>query len=583
MYLSLQDAIALALENNLDIQLQRYNVPIAGTDVLRSRGGGLPRGLVYTVRELPQGIGGPGGPLLTTLGASSTVSQLSASSADLAVINQQETNLAVQSTIPFSVGSPVPLFDPLLNVGINDYHHSQPQNNTVSTGTSNLVTNQVSASGGYQQAFSTGTAFNLLYQSNRFDTNSLRSNYNPYTAAALGLTVSQPLLQGFGIDVNRRFIKISANEQKIASLIFDQQLITTVSSVIRLYWDLVSLRGDVGVKQQALTTAQKLYEDNQQQVEVGTLAPLQLKRAAAEVARAKQDLINSQSLVEQQEVILKNVLTRTGTADASLANVHIITLDRIDIPAEDQVPPMSELADQAIRNRPDLMQAQIEIQNAGLSLKGSRNELLPQLNIVAGVTNNALAGNINPDARGSLGLPITPDPFLVGGSGTVLSQIFRRNYPDYGIGFQLNIPLGNRIARADAARDQLMLRQSEVRLKEVENQIRVEVENALVTLRRARASYDAAVQTRQLQEEALDAEQQRLSVGQSTSFFVIQYERDLAQARSTEVIALGDYAKARAALDRAIGRTLDANNISLEEAEKGIVTRAPSAIPNNVQ
>ena len=211
-----------------------------------------------------------------------------------------------------------------------------------------------------------------------------------------------------------------------------------------------------------------------------------------------------------------------------------------------------------------------------MSLKGSRNELLPQLNIVAGLTNNALAGAVNPNAQGSLGLPITPDPFLVGGSGTVLSQIFRRNYPDYGIGFQLNIPLRNRIARADVARDELMVRQSEVRLKEVENQIRVEVENALVTLRRARASYDAAVQTRQLQEEALDAEQQRLAVGQSTSFFVIQYQRDLAQARSTEVIALGDYAKARAALDRALGRTLDANNISIDEAEKGVVTRAPS-------
>lgn len=583
MYLSLQDAIALTLENNLDIQLQRYNTPMAETELLRTRGGGLPRGLTYAVRELPQGIGGPGGPLLTTLGASSTVSQLNASSADLAIINQQETNLAVQSTIPYSPGSPVPLFDPFFNLGISDYHHSQPQNNTVSTGTTDLISNQVSADGSYQQAFSTGTAFNLSYQSNRFDTNSRRSNYNPYTAAALGLTITQPLLQGFGIDVNRRFIQIAANERKIANLIFDQQLITTVSSVIRLYWDLVSLREDVRVKQQALATSQKLYEDNRQQVEVGTLAPLQLKRAAAEVARAKQDLINSQSLVEQQEIILKNSLTRTGTSDQSLANVHIIPLDRIDIPQQDQLPPEAELVTQAIRNRPDLIQAQIEIQSAGLSLKGSRNELLPQLNVVAGLTNNALAGAVNPNAQGAFGLPVTADPFLIGGTGTVLSQIFRRNYPDYGIGFQLNIPLRNRVARADMARDELMLRQSEVRLKEVENQIRVEVENALVTLRRARASYDAAVETRQLQEEALDAEQQRLSVGQSTSFFVIQYERDLAQARSTEVIALGNYAKARAALDRAVGRTLDANNVSLQEAEKGVITRAPSPIPSNMQ
>ena len=200
------------------------------------------------------------------------------------------------------------------------------------------------------------------------------------------------------------------------------------------------------------------------------------------------------------------------------------------------------------------------------------------MKLVAGATNNALAGSVNPQLK-SNGTIVSPDPFLVGGAGTVLSQIFQRNYPDYGIGFQLNIPLRNRVARADVTRDQLMVRQSETRLREVENQIRVEVQNALISLQRARASYDAAVETRQLQEDALDAEQQRLSVGQSTTFFVIQYQRDLAQARSTEVIALGDYAKARAALDRALGRTLDANNISLDEATKGVVNRPASAIP----
>jgi outer membrane protein TolC len=234
-----------------------------------------------------------------------------------------------------------------------------------------------------------------------------------------------------------------------------------------------------------------------------------------------------------------------------------------------------------LKSRPDLAQAQIEITSAGLSLKGSKNELLPQLNIVAGATNNALAGSINPvPPLGSPpGTPRTPDPFLLGGAGAVLSQIFQRNFPDYGIGFQLNIPLRNRVAQADVARDQLQLRQSEVRLKQAQNQVRVEVQNALVTLRRARASYDAAVETRPLQQEALEAEQQRFSVGQSTSFFVIQYERDLAQARSTEVIAMGDYAKAKAALDRALGTTLTSNNISLSEARTGIVVRPPTPVP----
>ena len=581
MYLSLQDAIALALENNLDIQVQRYNPMIAGTELKRAKGGGLLRGLDYNIRELPQGVGGPGGPLLTTLGASASLSQVSAASADLAVINQQQTSLSVQSAIPYSSGSPIPAYDPFLNLAINANHTSTPQTSPFTTGTYNLLQNQVSGDGSYGQGFSTGTRFNLSYVADRYNTGSLRADYNPYTTASLGLTITQPLLQGFGIDVNRRFLRIAANEEKIANLVFNQQLITTVSSVIRLYWDLVSLRGDVRVKEQELETAQKLYDDNKQQVDVGTLAPLQLKQAAAEVARAKQDLINSQSLVDQQEIILKNVLTRTGAGDPSLDSVQIIPLDHITVPKSDNLPPVGALVAEALKSRPDLAQAQIEITSAGISLKGSKNELLPQLNVVAGVTNNALAGSINPvPPLGSApGTPRTPDPFLLGGAGAVLSQIFQRNFPDYGIGFQLNIPLRNRVAQADVARDQLQLRQSEVRLKQAQNQVRVEVQNALVTLRRARASYDAAVETRQLQQEALEAEQQRFSVGQSTSFFVIQYERDLAQARSTEVIAMGDYAKAKAALDRALGTTLTSNNISLSEARAGIVLRPPNPIP----
>jgi outer membrane protein TolC len=581
MYLSLQDAIALALENNLDIQVQRYNPMIAGTELKRAKGGGVLRGLDYNIRELPQGVGGPGGPLLTTLGASASLGQVSAASADLAVINQQQTSLSVQSAIPYSSGSPIPAYDPFLNLAIDANHTSTPQTTSFTTGTYNLLQNQILGDGSYDQGFSTGTHFSLNYIANRYDTGSLRSDYNPYTTGSLGITITQPLLQGFGIDVNRRFIRIAGNEEKIANLVFNQQVITTVSSVIRLYWDLVSLRADVRVKEQALATAQKLYDDNKQQVEVGTLAPLQLKQAAAEVARAKQDLINSQSLVDQQEIVLKNVLTRSGSSDPSLDSVHIVTLDHITVPQSDNLPPVSALVAEALRNRPDLAQAQIEITNAGLSLKGSKNGLLPQLNIVAGATNNALAGSVNP--LSPIGSPPgtlrSPDPFLLGGAGAVLSQIFQRNFPDYGIGFQLNIPLRNRVAQADVARDQLQMRQSEVRLKQTENQVSVEVQNAVVTLRRARASYDAAVETRQLQQEALEAEQQRFSVGQSTSFFVIQYERDLAQARSTEVIAMGNYAKARAALDRALGVTLTSNHVSFAEARTGIVQRLPTAIP----
>lgn len=578
MYLSLQDAIALTLENNLDLQLQRYNPLIAGTELKRTKGGGLPRGLTYTIRELPQGVGGPGGPLLTTLGSSNTIGQLNANTADLAVINQQQTNLSVQSTIPYSQGSPVPAYDPLFNLGVNGSHLSQPQNSYSSQGTTNLVQTQATGSGEYLQGFSTGTALAVNYDATRFDANWLRSDYNPYTMGSLGVSISQPLLQGFGIDVNRRFIRIAGNEQQIANLIVNQQLIATISAVIRLYWDLVSLRADVTVKEQALATAQRLYQDNKQQVDVGTLAPLQLKQAAAEVARAKQDLIISQSLVDQQEIVLKNVITRSGAEDASLENVHIIPLDRIEVPEHENTPPVNDLIGEALKNRPDLAQGQLQVANADLSLKGSRNQLLPRLDIIASATNNALAGA--PNSRPPVPNTVRNfDPFFIGGSGTLLSQMFQRNFPDYGVGLQLSIPLRNRVAQADVARDQLQLRQSQVAFKQAQNQVRVEVENALLALRRARASYDAAVETQQLQQEALDAEQQRLSVGQSTSFFVIQYERDLAQARSTVVIAEGAYAKAKAALDRAVGRTLTANNISFSEGLTGVVARPHTPLP----
>jgi outer membrane protein len=367
MYLSLQDAIALTLENNLDLQLQRYNPLIADTEVKRAKGGGVLRGLTYTIRELPQGVGGPGGPLLTTLGSSNTIGQLNANSADLAVINQQQTNLSVQSTIPYSDGSPIPAYDPLFSLGINGAHLSQPQNSFSSQGTTNLVQSQVTGSGGYQQSFSTGTSFALNYNASRYDANWLRSDYNPYSIGSLGFTITQPLLQGFGIDMNRRFIRIAGNEQKIANLVFNQQLINTVASVIRLYWDLVSLRADVTVRQQALATALKLYQNNKQQVDVGTLAPLQLKQAAAEVARAKQDLINAQSLVDQQEIVLKNVLTRSGSEDLSLENVHLIPLDHIEVPKQEEVPPPDQLILEALRNRPDLAQDQLQ---CGFGFKG---------------------------------------------------------------------------------------------------------------------------------------------------------------------------------------------------------------------
>lgn len=576
LYLSLQDAISLVLENNLDIQLQRYTPLIANSDLLRAKGGGLLRGLDYIFRELPPGEGGPGGPLLTTLGSTPATS-LTSNTSLTSVITGQPVAVTALGTIPASNGSPIPQFDPALTADINWSHTSTPQADFLQNGVYNLQTNTLNGGGGYSQGFSTGTSLNATYTSPRINSNTYSSNYDPYTTAALGFTIDQPLLQGFGIDLNRRFIRIAANQQRIADLIFSEQLIITVSDIISLYWDFVTLREDVEVKRQALGAAQKLYDDNKSQVEVGTLAPLQLKRAQAEVARTRQDLIAAGGLADQQELILKNAITRSGNHDPVLLTVHLIPLDHLDVPKEEAIPPVEELINQALKNRPDIAFEKIQIDNANIALKGAKNALLPQLDVIGGLTNNALAGSVNPlvPSAGSA----TINPAFIGGAGTLLSQIFERDYPNYGIGLQLTIPLRNRVAQADVVRDSLQVRQAEVRFHINANQVRVDVENARLALERSRASYDAAVETVSLQEEALEAEQERLAVGQSTSFNVIQFQRDLEQARSTALVAGGNYVKAKAALDRAMGNTLVTNGVKFEEGLSGLVSRPASPLP----
>ncbi len=579
LYLSLQDAISLVLENNLDIQLQRYTPLIAKTDLQRAKGGGLLRGLDYIFRELPPGEGGPAGPLLTTLGVAPSTS-LTSNTSLTSVITGQPVAITALSTIPASAGSKIPQFDPALTANLYWSHTSTPQNDFAQSGVFNLQTNTLDGGGGYTQGFSTGASLNATYTSPRINANTYASDYNPYTTAALGFTIDQPLLQGFGIDLNRRFIRIAANQQRIADLVFSEQLIITISDIISLYWDFVTLRQDVEVKREALAAAQKLYDDNKLQVEVGTLAPLQLKRAQAEVARTRQDLIAAGGLADQQELVLKNAITRSGNRDPVLLSVHIIPLDNIDVPKEEVIPPVEDLINQALKNRPDIAFQKIQIDNSNIALKGDKNALLPQLDVIGGLTNNALAGSVNSllPSAGSTGInPI--NPAFIGGAGTLLSQIFERNYPNYGIGVQLTIPLRNRVAQADMIRDSLQLRQAEVRLRINVNQVRVDVENARLALERSRASYDAAVETVGLQEEALEAEQERLAVGQSTSFNVIQFQRDLEQARSTALVAGGNYAKAKAALDRAMGNTLVTNGVKFEEGLSGLVPRPPNPIP----
>jgi outer membrane protein len=565
LYLSVRDALALAIENNLDVELQRTKPPSADSDLLLAQGGGIVRGLDYTLAEVPTGVGGPLSPVLLNPAVSTGVSggsSVSTNALELGVLAAPQVNLSMQGTIVQSNGTVVPTYDPAVIGQLNWTHASTPQSSTLLTGTPALITNTTLANVGIQQGFATGAQVELNYDTTHVSQNSLVADYNPYTASGLGLTVTQPLLRNFGLSLNRRFIRIGVDEQKIGNLLFQQQLIATVYGVIRLYTDFVALYEDVKVKQESVRSAEKLLEDVKAQVEEGTLAPVEATRANAQVYSTRQDLENSQGLVEEQEAILKNVLTRTGNSDPEVQMVHIIPTDTLSIPESEEVRPIQDLMNEATRRRPDLNQARLQVDIGKIGLEGSRSATKPELDLVGTVQNNGLAGPLSP-------LQPNAPTSLVGGYGDVLDQIFARKYPTYGIGLQLTLPIRNRIAEADLARDEIQVKQWEIRTRQLENEARLEIEDALIAMRRARASAEAATQARLLQEQSLEIEQAKFEVGASTSFFVIQYESLLAQARSTEVAAKSAYVKARAALQRSIGTILDENGVSVQAALKG--------------
>jgi outer membrane protein len=563
IYLSLSDAIALAIENNLDIELERYSLPAADTELLRAKGGGVLRGMAYTVFEAPVGVGGPDSPLVTAAATPSiTAGSVPTNPSELGALAEQQDNLSLLQTVPLSTGSPLPQFDPALTGQVNWMRSSVPDVDPVAYGANALTGNNANYNVGYTQGFGPGTALNVGFNNSYNTTNSLQSAFSPYTTSNLGFTITQPLMRGFGLAVNRRFIRISKNEQKIANLLVQQQLIATVYGVVRLYTDLVALYEDVKVKEETLASAEKLYTDTKAEVDEGTQAPIELTRANAQVSSIRQDLINSRGLLEEQEAVVKNIITRRTDNDPEVLNARIIPTDTIDVPGTEDTRPLQDLVSLAFSNRPDLAQAGVQVDNTQISLEGSRNELRPQIDLVGTAQNNALAAQLNP-----LVPPI--DSALIGGYGSALEQLAARKYPSYGVGLNINLPLRNRIAQADVTRDEILLRQTQVLQQQLRKQAQLEVEDAVIAMRRARSSYEAAVQTQTLQQESLDAEQAKFEVGASTSFFIIQYESYLAQARSTVVVAKSAYLKARAALERATGTILDDNHVSLGDAMRG--------------
>ncbi len=557
LYLSAHDVVALAIENNIDVEIQRYGPLLAQQVLRRAQAGGALRDVGLAIASGPQSVSLQG----VSVNASGGVGISSGS------------GVGSGGGITTQLGPPIPSLDPTI-LGVASFAHTtSPQSNVVVTATSVLVDTTRSYEAQFVKNFEFGLTTQLTYASTRINLNSALYNLNPYTSGDLDLIVTQNLLQGFGRAVNGRNIRVQKNNVKVSALQFKQQLVATVSSALNLYWDLVSFDADVRARQHEVGTAQQLLDDNKKLVQFGTAAPIEITRAESQLYASQQDLVTAQTNLMQQETILKNYLSRNGVSDAGLTGLHIIPLDKFAIPDKDESRPLEELIAQALAGRPEMEQARLNLASNQINLVGIKNSLKPTLQAFGEVTNNGLSGDLT-----AQGILLGGSGPLVGGYGNLLGQIFRRDYPNYSAGISLNVPLRNRAAQADYATSLLQLRTNELNLRKNINQIRVDVQNDLVGLQQARARYQAAIQSRQLQEQTLAGDQKRYALGATVAFQVVQDQRDLATAQSSEVQSMANYTHARIALDQALGITLNVNNVSIDEALKGQVSQA-SVLP----
>ncbi len=575
LYLSLSDALAIALENNLDIAVSRYAPLEADTDILRARAGQNLSGVqtqISTLSTQSSAQGGGGG----QQGAPGQATGISTGAGDAASAASGGSGGTGSASSFF--GTQVTALDPVVTTSMFWTRQSNPQISNFVTGTNTLIQNFGSYQFNLSKGFTTGTTVNLGFTNFNQSDNNLRNNLNPTISSELNLSVRQRLTQGFGRAINERQIRVANNNRELQDLQFKEQVITTVSRIQNLYWDLVSFLQTAEARRADLALAEQLVTDNQKKVDLGLLARIEVTRAKAEAVNFHRQLIQAENTVKQQQDILKNALTKSGPTGATLALVEIVPTDHVDIPAVEPVQPLQDLVTMALQSRPTLTQQRIGLTNSDLNLKGIRNAMLPSVDIVGFATNNGLAGSLNPNLIGSADVP-PPDSYFVGGFGNALGQVFRRNFPDYGMSLQLNIPLKNRQAQADMTRELLRRRKADIQLRQAENSIKLEVKRALTNLQDARQTYEAAVEGRKLQEEMLDSERKRFDLGSSTIFQIVQAQRDLATARTAEIDSMRSYISDRVELDRVTGQTLAKNNVSVEEAYVGKVSKQPDPPP----
>ena len=594
LYLTAQDAIALALENNIDIESARYNPLLLASQLRRLQAGGALAGV--------PSAGSQSGSVQSGQGVSG-----SQAAAGVSGGGNGNSNTSTNTTIT-QIGPVTPVLDPVIQDVQTYTHKSQPQSNSRQSQVLNLIQNTRNYTESYSQGLISGGTVSLTYKDSYLNENAPSDLLNPSSGVSTQLSLQHNLLQGFGVGLNARNITVAKANLGLSDTTFKAQVITTVANVLSLYYGLVADYADRKAKHTAVDVARRFYQDNQKQVEIGTMAPLDVTTAESQLATSQQDLVVSETSLAEQQISLKNVLSRRGLADPLLANVDIVPLDPIVVPEQDNVAPVKELIATAMKNRTDVATQNLNFKNSQISALGTTNGLLPQLVGFASATTQGLSGapKIVPYRGGALQTSGTaggasvpgiipcpagagspgqlcevPDPYFQGGIGNALGQMIRRDFPSERAGAFFSATIRNRSAQADNDIDQLTLRQSELQNTKNVNEIAVTVSNAVIGIQQARVRYQAAVKSRVLSEQLLAAEQKKFALGASTSFLVVQQQRDLTIAQSSETASLVAYSNARITLDQTVGLTLEQNHISVGEVLQGQLSR-PSKLPVNL-
>lgn len=551
LYLSLREAIALAVENNLDLAYFRYNIPIARTDLDRTKAGGMANGVNLDVQQNT-----PGG------NAESFSAGSSSGGAGSAGASAGGAGGIVTSTL--GSGTTVYDYDPELSASADVDHTRQQLTNIVTTGTPVFDENTVQGQASYNQHFPLGTSVQLAYQGLRQTTNSLYNATNPTLESSFQFYVTQPLLAGFGLATNNRYIHIAKRNMQLTNLGFRAQVIATITQVEDIYWDLVNAYEDEQVKENALQYAQKTLEDDQKQYKLEAIPEMQVLKDETDVAKRQGDLTVARANLRLNELLIKNALTKT-ISDPSLVEMPVVPLTFEPPPDDNTDKPIAVLIKEAEKNRPDVEMDQIAMEIAERSLHSIRNELLPSLSVYGEYAGVGNAGMPNSACRGCETVPL-PQSF-----GSSLRKAFDYSSPEYQVGFQLNIRLRNRVAKADQFRAVLEYRQRQLAFEEQKKSILFDVRNSQYALEQAEARVIAAQQAADLAKKTFEITLQEQRLGAESSYDTLSAQNDLAEAQSALASAETAYAKAQVDIDRATGETLNQVDISIDDARAGVV------------